>query len=211
MSIGLNKANPPIRLILQEYLSTNKRNNQKDYLTDTHKDISLTIHQHNNIVVYIMIPACIDIGGAWNVLPPGVHEATLEEIEKRFAMSGHRKHLFTGLKKGIFALHEAGCRKIFLDGSFITEKPIPADFDVCWDPAGVDHTKLDPVFLDFSDGRKKQKERFHGEFFPANCLADGQRFFFDFFQIDKHTGNAKGIICIRFSKNLQERYNNDNK
>ncbi len=149
-----------------------------------------------------MIPAFLDIGGPWKVLQPGVHVATLEEVEDRFAISDHRKRLFAGLKKGIFALRKAGCRKIFLDGSFITEKPIPADFDVCWDPVGVNHVKLDPIFLDFSDGRKKQKERFHGEFFPANCLADGQRFFFDFFQIDKYTGNAKGIICIRFSNNL---------
>lgn len=149
-----------------------------------------------------MIPAFIDIGGPWKVLQPGVHVATLGEIEDRFAISDHRKHLFAGLKKGIRALRKAGCRKILLDGSFITEKPVPADFDVCWDPVGVNHIKLDPVFLDFSDGRKKQKERFYGEFFPANFLADGQHFFFDFFQIDKYTGNAKGIICMRFSKNL---------
>ena len=148
-----------------------------------------------------MIPDFVDIGGPRKVLPPGIHAATLEEVEKRFAMSDHRKYLFAGLKKGVFALHNAGCRKILLDGSFITEKPIPADFDVCWDPLGVNPINLDPVFLDFSDKRKKQKERFCGEFFPTNLLADGRHFFFDFFQIDKYTGNAKGIICIRFPKN----------
>ena len=152
-----------------------------------------------------MIPAFIDTGGPWKVLPPGVHVATLEEVENRFAMSDHRKYLFTGLTKGVFALRKAGCRKIFLDGSFITEKPIPADFDVCWDPVGIDPVKLDPVFLDFSDGRKKQKEIFYGEFFPTNCLADGRRFFFYFFQIDKYTGNAKGIICIHFQKNWRRK------
>ncbi len=152
-----------------------------------------------------MIPAFIDIGGPRKVLPPGVHDATLEEVEDRFAMSDHRKYLFAGLKKGVFALRKAGCQKILLDGSFITEKPVPADFDVCWDPVGVDPIKLDPVFLDFSNGRRKQKERFHGEFFPTNFLADGRRFFFDFFQIDKYTGNAKGIICIRFQKNWRRK------
>ena len=152
-----------------------------------------------------MIPAFVDIGGPRKVLPPGIHAATLEEVEKRFAMSDHRKYLFAGLKKGVFALRKAGCRKILLDGSFITEKPIPADFDVCWEPVGVNPIKLDPVFLDFSDGRKKQKERFHGEFFPTNLLADGRHFFLDFFQIDKYTGNAKGIICIRFPKNWRRK------
>jgi len=147
------------------------------------------------------MPDFVDIGGLWKVLPPGVHDATLEEVEARFASSDHRKRLFAGFKEGVIALRKAGCQKIFLDGSFVTEKPIPCDFDVCWDPMGVDISKLDPVFLDFSDRRKKQKERFHGEFFPANCLANGKHFFFDFFQIDMYTGNAKGIICIRFSKN----------
>jgi len=147
-----------------------------------------------------MIPDLVDIGGPWKVLPPGVHFATLKEIEERFAISDHRKYLFSGFRKGVLSLHKAGCRKIFLDGSFVTEKPIPADFDVCWDTMGVDISKLDTVFLDFSDGRKKQKERFQGEFFPANRIADGNCFFFDFFQIDKYTGNAKGIICIKFPK-----------
>lgn len=148
-----------------------------------------------------MIPNFVDIGGPWKVLPPGVHNATLEEIEARFATSDHRKYLFTGFKNGVLALRKAGCRKIFLDGSYVTEKPIPGDFDVCWDTMGIDPAKLDPVFLDFTDGRKKQKKCFHGEFFPANLFADGRHFFFDFFQIDKDTGNIKGIICVNFPKN----------
>jgi len=159
----------------------------------------LTICQHNNIVVYV-IPDFVDIGGPWKVLPPGVHNATLEEVETRFAISDHRKRLFSGFRGGVMALRKAGCRKIYLDGSFVTEKPIPADFDVCWDSMGVDITKLDPVFLDFCDGRKKQKKTFHGEFFPVDFLANGKNFFFDFFQIDRYTENAKGIICVSFSK-----------
>ena len=153
--------------------------------------------QHNNIVV-LMIPDFVDIGGPWKVLPPIVHEATLEEVETRFATSDHRKRLFSGFRDGVMALCKAGCRKIFLDGSFITEKPMPCDFDVCWDDRGIDDTKLDPIFCDFKDKRKKQKSRFYGEFFPAYLLADGKHFFFDHFQIDKYTGNAKGIICINF-------------
>ena len=148
----------------------------------------------------VMIPDFVDVGGPWKVLPPGVHNATLEEVAARFATSGHRKRLFFGFRNGVEALRKAGCRKIFLDGSFVTAKPIPADFDVCWDPMGVDTAKLEPVFLDFSDGRKKQKELFHGEFFPVSFIANGKNFFFDFFQIDKYTGNAKGIICVSFAK-----------
>ena len=148
-----------------------------------------------------MIPDLVDIGAPWKVLPPGIHNATLEDVETRFATSDHRKHLFSGFTSGVIALRKAGCHKIFLDGSFVTEKYKPGDFDACWDPIGVDPTKIDTDLLDFNDRRKKQKERFHGEFFPADLLADGRHFFFNFFQIDKYTGNAKGIICIRFPKN----------
>jgi len=146
-----------------------------------------------------MIPELVEIGGPWPVLPPGVHDATMEEVEEQFSLPGRRESLFSGLRVGVTALRKAGCRTVFLDGSFVTGKPAPGDFDACWDPSGVEDTKLDPVFFDFSDGRKKQKERFGGEFFPATCQADGVHFFINFFQIDKYTGNAKGIIRIRFS------------
>jgi hypothetical protein len=145
-----------------------------------------------------MIPDLVDIGSLWKVLPPGIHNATIEEVEARFAITNHRKHLFSGFKNGVMELCKAGCRKIYLDGSFITEKPIPCDFDVCWDEQGIDDTKLDPIFRDFKDFRKNQKNRFYGEFFPADAMADGKRRFLDYFQNDKFTDKAKGIICINF-------------
>jgi hypothetical protein len=145
-----------------------------------------------------MIPDFVDTGGPWGVLPPGIHDATLDEIGIRFATSDRREMLFSGFTDGVVALRKAGCRTILLDGSFVTEKPFPGDFDACWYPMGVSDATLDPIFLDFADGRKKQKARFRGEFFPATALADGTHFFPDFFQIDRHTGKAKGIIRLQF-------------
>ncbi len=144
-----------------------------------------------------MIPKSVDINGIWNVLPPGIHNATLEEIKQRFATNEKRRTLFEGFRRSVDALHRAGCKAIFLDGSFVTDKPQPGDFDVCWDPAGVVPDKLDPVFLDFADWRKRQKEKFGGEFFPSAAKADGTSVFLDFFQTDKETGHAKGIIRVQ--------------
>ena len=115
-----------------------------------------------------MIPNFISIGGPWKVLPPGVHVATIEEIRIRFATTSYRQHLFSGFEEAIISLSKAGCKTVFLDGSFITAKPIPDDYDVCWDSRGVDPHKLNPVFLDFSDKRSAQKRLYYGEFFPAN-------------------------------------------
>lgn len=62
---------------------------------------------------------------------------------------------------------------------------------------GVDPARLDPVLLDCSDGRAAQKARYGGELFPAE-LPEGAsgRTFLEFFQIDRQTGLAKGIIQL---------------
>lgn len=155
-------------------------------------DFSLTKHY-----CCVMIPELVDIKSIWNVLPEGVHDGTLEEIKQRFAYNLKRKQLFEGFINGINSLRKAGCRIVFLDGSFVTSKPTPGDFDACWDPLGVDARKLNPVLLDFSNKRKKQKETFGGEFFLSTAYADSSSTFVDYFQTDKDTGKRKGIIGIQ--------------
>lgn len=94
-------------------------------------------------------------------------------------------------------LRAAGCTTAYLDGSFITTKRRPGDFDVCWEMQGVNGRLLDPVLLDFSSGRAAQKAKYAGEFFPAETVefASGMTFL-EFFQTDKETGQAKGIVAI---------------
>jgi hypothetical protein len=84
-----------------------------------------------------------------------------------------------------------------LDGSYVTGKPRPGDFDACWDPSGVEGRKLDPVFLEFGNRRAAQKAAFKGEFFPSSMMcADVGQAFIEFFQLDRSSGNRKGIISI---------------
>ena len=131
------------------------------------------------------------------VLPPGIHVATLVEVEKRFAANTHRKQLFLGLCRGLDALRVARCSKAFLNESFVTEKPFPGDYDVCWDMRGVDVSLLDPILCDSTlSGRKRQKAVFLGEYFPASFPADPTFTFLDYFQRDSHTGEPKGIVCV---------------
>lgn len=130
------------------------------------------------------------------MLPFGIHETTLAEVEERFATNKKRKQLFRGLTKACKALKAAGCSTIYLDGSYVTEKEFPSDYDVCWNPINVDEKKLDPVFLDFLNERKKQKLKYGGEFFIASAKADASHLFIQYFQLDKETSQEKGIICI---------------
>lgn len=151
-----------------------------------------------NIIVVFMIPTLLPLPGSpWNILPPGVHAARLEDVEAAFATNSHRRQLFDGLVLASSKLRTAGCPAIYLDGSYVTGKPKPGDFDACWDPTGVDPAKLDPVFLNFANGRAAQKATFKGEFFPSSmlCVDVGQTFV-EFFQMDRFTGKQKGIISI---------------
>lgn len=121
----------------------------------------------------------------------------MDEIKSRFLAGSKRPILYSGFESGVSLLELAGCGVVYLDGSFVTEKPTPGDFDACWEVAGVDDQILDPIFLDFTNARAAQKARFGGEFFPRSSLADGQRDFLEYFQLDKFTGNAKGIVRVR--------------
>ncbi len=131
-------------------------------------------------------------------LPRGVHFATWAEIEDRMAFNPRRGRLLAGFREACELLRKAGCRLVYLDGSFVTTKAHPGDFDPCWDIQQVVEEALDPVFWDFSQGRAAQKRRFLGEFFPAQ-LPEGAtgRAFVEFFQVSKQTGEPKGIVAIR--------------
>ena len=134
-------------------------------------------------------------------LPGGIHWSGWEEIESRFGFSERRRELLSGLKSALKALRTAGCRSVYVDGSFVTVKREPGDYDACWDIEGVDVEILDAVFLDFSDGRRAQKRKYFGEFFPAQ-MPEGAtgRLFLEFFQTEKATGKPKGIVGL----NLEE-------
>ncbi|PDM39013.1 hypothetical protein CN643_15910 [Parageobacillus yumthangensis] len=134
-------------------------------------------------------------------LVQGIHYLEWEEFEKKFGYNLRRKSLIIGLKRGLNLLKKAGCQTVYIDGSFVTQKNKPGDFDVCWDTNGVDMDELkriEPLFFFFFNGRKAQKSKYMGEFFPANCIADlrSKKTYLDFFQTDKHTGEPKGIIAI---------------
>ncbi len=118
----------------------------------------------------------------------------MDEIETRFATTLHRRWLFGGFQRVVAQLIGAGCATIFLDGSFVTGKPDPGDFDGCWDMAGVDYTLLDPVLLDFVGKREAQKAKYFGEMFPI--LLPGQPGNLPLFQNEKFSARPKGILRV---------------
>jgi hypothetical protein len=131
-------------------------------------------------------------------LPQGIHWATWVELVDRFVWTEHRRRLVAGLRLAIDELAAAGCRAIYVDGSFVSSKNDPGGFDACWETEGVVATLLAPTLIAYDVHRRGQKAKYGGELFAAEAIADlyGTRFV-DFFQIDKDTGDPKGIVAIR--------------
>lgn len=139
-----------------------------------------------------VLPALLDSG----LLPDGEHSASWAEVASAFGRGDHRNALLGGLRKACETLGGSGCSRLWLDGSFVTEKAVPGDYDACWDPAGVDPDRLDPVLLDWSlSGRLRMKAKYLGDLFIAGTERTAGLPFVDFFRKDRD-GAPKGIVVI---------------
>ena len=152
-----------------------------------------------------MIPDLVDIGGSapWSVLPPGIFKTTVPEIAQRFAITPHRRWLFGGLVRAVAAFEAAGCRRLYVDGSFVTAKPHPEDYDGCWEHDGIDFALLDPVLLKFDNKREAQKQKYLGEMFPAQAEGATGMTFLQLFQNEKYSGRPKGILRVDLASKVR--------
>ena len=128
-------------------------------------------------------------------LPAGEHHAEWEEVVDRFGWNKRRRQLIDGRAEALALLANAGCTRVWINGSFATAKEEPGDFDVVWEPDGVDLDQLDEIFFDFADGRRAQKDRFGGELLPNVVERLSGLVFAEFFQNERDSG-FKGIVVI---------------
>ena len=139
------------------------------------------------------------------LLPVGIHDATLSEIEEAFGLANEtRIELFKNLKTFCDELTAFGAliKGIFVDGSFVTSKPVPGDIDLV-----VVHDESDFLALD---------EHPNAEFLYEDRALDLYKFDL-FVEIDANTmvrtfqvvsaefalenglaaGHAKGILRVK--------------
>ncbi len=130
-------------------------------------------------------------------LPKGVHHATWEQFRQRYSITPHRTQLIGRLEK--LARHHAavGCRALYVDGSFITKKERPGDYDACWDPSGVKHDRLDPLLMLADEASKAEIARKYGGDIRISSLSFGDfnGRYLEFFQQDRD-GKQKGIVVL---------------
>ena len=142
-----------------------------------------------------MIPDFTDDG----FLPTGIHPATLEELEERFALfdrSVQRFRVFEKLKALIIETRTAGIvRRIYVAGSFVTVKSEPNDFDciLVLDPTIVGQ-KLRPFQYNLVS-RRKARRLFGGDVVPVLEGSKPLLEYLEFFQTTRE-GERMGIVEI---------------
>jgi hypothetical protein len=66
-------------------------------------------------------------------LPEGIHELSIEEFWARYAYNAWRGALLALFEWALGVLKKAGVRRVYVGGSFVTNRESPGDIDACWD------------------------------------------------------------------------------
>jgi hypothetical protein len=109
------------------------------------------------------LPAFTDRG----ILPEGVHQCTLAEAQELLCANDARETIWNGLLgfmawAGQFPAPDA----FLLDGSFVTDKPLPGDIDVVVDVTLCSEDDQQAWFRAFFAGHQFAKDNFGVDFYP---------------------------------------------
>jgi hypothetical protein len=138
------------------------------------------------------------------VLPPGVHRATLRETREKLGFSRRRRDLISGLERALRMMNHCGVERVYIDGSFVTEKPRPGDIDGCYDvERSTELQAMCPIWPPTPANRGLSKAQFGVELFPADTIEGGSgQPFLRFFQSDRQ-GGPKGVVLIELAGEIQ--------
>lgn len=133
------------------------------------------------------------------MLPAGEHLATLDEVEHTFgSQNDQRRYLMRGLRSACEMFRAANVDRIWVDGSFVTDKEEPNDIDGCWGATSIEGVlwdNIDEVFAD--ESRKPMKLKYGLDFFYAGWIEGGSgKPFPQFFQTSRD-GEPKGIVLLK--------------
>lgn len=132
------------------------------------------------------------------LLPEGVHQTSMIEVKVKFGNSNkHRVFLMGKLILVLANLCAAGVVNVWIDGSFVTDKEIPGDIDICWEYyPGVNRNILDSVFF---RSQKEIKNKYSLHVFPTGAWAGED--WVSFFQRVRNpvTMKTKGILFVKLN------------
>jgi hypothetical protein len=114
--------------------------------------------------------------------------------------SRKRPELLEGLKEALELMASCGVVRVYLDGSFVTDKDRPNDIDGCYDLAedvsAEDLGRLAPSFPPNLSNRTEAKRGFGVAFFPAAATELGSdQPFLRFFQTARDL-RGRGVLSV---------------
>jgi hypothetical protein len=136
------------------------------------------------------------------MLPPGMHEANLDEIRARLGWTGRRRRLVGGLEEALSLMGSCGIERVYLGGVFVTDEDRPRKVQGCYDlradATADDLLRLDPLYPPSPWHRQESLERFGAEFYPAatKALRFGQPFLELFRRGWDVPGPERGVLLI---------------
>jgi hypothetical protein len=130
-------------------------------------------------------------------LPEGLHNAKWLEFKEKFDFSFKRKKILSGILSFGRLIKQAGGKKIYIDGSFVTNKKIPKDWDGCYCMCELNLSIASTLIQNTNINRTKIKKEYFGDVFAEDCIeASSGLPFIDFFQRIRGTDKKKGIIVL---------------
>jgi hypothetical protein len=136
------------------------------------------------------------------LLPEGIHDCTLGEIEARFGSfqgTDHRPRLWAALRAFLRELKAAGLGSALLvNGSFVTAKPAPEDIDLILVlPAGHDLSRdLSPAEYNVLSSQRVRR-RHKLDLLVTRADSDQYRRYLSLFQqVGLEPSKTKGILRI---------------
>lgn len=134
-------------------------------------------------------------------LVPGIHNLSWDEFVDLYGYTQRRRDMIAGLERAMKHLAEFGCRAVYIDGSFVSKKHNPSDYDACWDDTGeIDEEYLrlyQPYFI--TNAKEKLKAKYGGEFIRSSSFADWDNRYLAYYQRDKQDLSPKGIIRLEIT------------
>ena len=131
-------------------------------------------------------------------LPEGLHVATLAAVTFRFGSANRqRRRLVLRLRRWVELANAIGAHRLFVDGSFVTEKTAPGDVDaVVWLPTNF-RQLLDDDVDEAVELEEMLLTRQPQEIFAAEDESDWNDWLEFFTRTREQDGRRKGVVEVR--------------
>ena len=133
-------------------------------------------------------------------LPPGIHDASFDDLLDRFGQSAQRIALLQQLSQYLVELQRWPLSQVILvDGSFVTDAPEPNDIDlvlVLRDDYDLSQS-VSPFEYNLRSRRRVQQTYGLDLFVVRPQSVDYDRFVEFFSQVRNQPGQTKGIVRVR--------------